>query len=397
MTVADRYLELALRIGRHDDELIEAYHGPPEIQVRAAAEEPREPQRLRDDADALLSDLADADLEPERRRWLEAQVRALHTTTRRLAGEELPYVQEVELLYGITPHWYDEAAYERAQQLLDDALPGSGDVRERLKTWLDATAVPKEALLPATREIASELRARTRDLFGLPAGEEIELELVSGKPWGGFNLWLGGVRSRISVNTDLPFPAAGLGHFVAHEGYPGHHTECAWKDQVLVRERGQLEASLILARSPASVVAEGIAEVGSDLVFHSDEQELVATALESQGVAHDAALAARVNEARDLLDTVGSNLELLRLDRGKSRDEVREYAYRWSLQPDERIEKTLDWIENPDLRGYIHCYPQGLRLGREFVRGEPARFKQLLVGQLLPEDLASGPPASSGD
>jgi hypothetical protein len=389
MTIAERYLELALRIGRHDDELVEAYRGPPELGARVAAEEPRAPQRLRDDADALLSELAGADLEPERRRWLEGQVRALHTATRRLSGEELPYREEVELLFGIAPRWYDESDYERGQRLLDDALPGSGDVRDRLKTWLDETTVPKEALLPATRAIAAELRSRTREHFGLPDGEEIELELVSNEPWLGFNLWLGGVRSRISVNTDLPFPAAGLAHFVAHEGYPGHHTECAWKDQVLVRERGQLEATLILSRSPASVVAEAIAEVGSDLVFGSDEQEVIAQALEPLGVAHDAELAARVKEARDLLDTVGSNLELMRLDQGKSRDESREYAHRWSPQPADRIEKTLEWIDNPDLRGYIHCYPEGLRLGREFVRGEPGRFKQLLVGQLRPDDLAS--------
>ena len=389
MTVAERYLELALRIGRHDDEVVEAYRGPSEIESRVAAEQLREPARLLGDAEALLSDLASPDLEPERRRWLEAQVRALHTLTRRLAGEEPPYVEEVELLFGITPRWYDESDYERGRQLLDDTLPGSGDVRERLKQWLDTTAVPKDVLLPAMAAIAAELRARTRDRFGLPDGEEIELELAADRPWGGFNLWLGGVRSRISINTDLPFPAAGLAHFVAHEGYPGHHTECAWKDEVLVRERGQLEATLILSRSPAAVVAEAIAEVASEIVCASDEQELIARVLEPLGVRHDAELAARVQEGRDLLDTVGSNLELLRLDRGRSRDEVREYAHRWSPQPAERIEKTLDWIDNPDLRGYIHCYPEGLRLGRAFVRGEPARFKQLLVGQLLPADLAA--------
>jgi hypothetical protein len=390
MTIAERYLELALRVGRHDAELIEAYRGTPELQARVDAEAPREPQRLFDDSSALLSDVADSDLDPQRRRWLEAQVRTLHTVSRRLAGEDLPYVEEVELLFGITPRWYDEAEYERGQRLLDDALPGSGDVRERLKTWLDTTAVPKEALLPAIRSVAAEARARTSELVGLPDGEEIELELVSDKAWGGFNLWLGGVRSRISVNTDLPFPAAGLAHFVGHEGYPGHHTECSWKHQVLVREQGHLEATLMLSRSPAAVVAEGIAEVGPELVFGPDEQEVIARALEPLGVAHDAELARQVQEGRDLLGSVGSNLELLRLDRGKSRDEAREYAHRWSPLPAERIEKTLDWIDNPGLRGYIHCYPEGRRLAREFVRGDAARFRQLLVGQLLPEDLASG-------
>ena len=54
MTVVERYLELALRIGKHDDELIEAYHGPPELATRIAAEEPCDPQRLREDAESLL-------------------------------------------------------------------------------------------------------------------------------------------------------------------------------------------------------------------------------------------------------------------------------------------------------------------------------------------------------
>ena len=133
MTVAERYLELALRIGRHDDEVVEAYRGPGEIEARVAAEEPREPARLRDRADVLLSDLAAADVEPGCRRWLDAQVRALHTLTRRMSSEDLPYV-------------------------------------DRLKHWLDATAVPKDVLLPAMSAIATKLRARTRELFGLPDG-----------------------------------------------------------------------------------------------------------------------------------------------------------------------------------------------------------------------------------
>jgi hypothetical protein len=58
-------------------------------------------------------------------------------------------------------------------------------------------------------------------------------------------------------------------------------------------------------------VAEGIAEVGPELVLGSEEQDVIARVLEPLGVAHDAAVATRVVEARDLLDTVGSNLELL--------------------------------------------------------------------------------------
>ncbi len=32
MTVAERYIELGLRLGRHVDGLVDSYYGPPELQ-----------------------------------------------------------------------------------------------------------------------------------------------------------------------------------------------------------------------------------------------------------------------------------------------------------------------------------------------------------------------------
>jgi hypothetical protein len=237
------------------------------------------------------------------------------------------------------------------------------------------------------QSVADDLRARTRDLVGLPDGEEIELELVSGKRWGGFNLHLGGLRSRISINTDLPFPAPDLAYFTAHEGYPGHHTDGAWKEQVLVREGGRLEYTLTLLGSPAAVLAEGVAELGRELVLGDEEQEVVAHHLGKLGVEHDVELATKVAKARRLLQRIPSNVALLRVEQGKSREEAREYARRWSPLPPERIEKMLDNVDYRPFTGYIHCYPEGLRLCRLFVDGDAARFKRLLTEQLVPADL----------
>ena len=72
MSVVERYLELGLRVGKHVDELVESYYGPPEVAARVEAEQPLAPETLKDDAGALLADLAHADVEPARRRWLEA-------------------------------------------------------------------------------------------------------------------------------------------------------------------------------------------------------------------------------------------------------------------------------------------------------------------------------------
>ena len=46
-----------------------------------------------------------------------------------------------------------------------------------------------------------------RDDFGLPAGEDLRVWLVTGQPWTGYNWYDGGRRSRVDLNTDLPIRA----------------------------------------------------------------------------------------------------------------------------------------------------------------------------------------------
>jgi hypothetical protein len=307
----------------------------------------------------------------------------------RLNGHRFSYADEVEGIFGIRPRWYDESDYEQAHALLDEALPGAGPIAPRYVRWFEQATVPAEALLPALGSVAEELRGRTEELVGLPDGATLELELVSGQPWGAHLRNLGGLCSRISINTDLPFPACNLAYLVAHEGYPGHHADSAWKEQVLVRERGQLEETLTVY-APEAVLGEGIAELGADLVLGEDgDQELTARHLAAAGFDYDPELGAEVYAARRLLRTVPSNLALLSRERGASVDELREYARCWSLQPEERIENTVGYLTQQRFPGYAHCYPEGHRLCAGFARGDPARFKRLLTEQLVPADLSS--------
>ena len=199
----ERYLELALRLGRHDADLIDAYYGPEELSRRVEGEEPREPAALAEDADALAEDVAGDE-------WLAAQVVALGANARKLAGERLGYAEEGRLVYGIEPRWHDEEPFRRAAAILDEALPGEGDVRERYARWLEETAIPAELVEPAVLDAAAELRRLTREAIGLPDGEEFDLELVTGERWLGYARYLGGLRTHIQVNTDLPLPAADL-------------------------------------------------------------------------------------------------------------------------------------------------------------------------------------------
>lgn len=379
MTIAERYLELGLRLGRHEPELVDSYYGPPELRQRIDDEPLREPARLAADAAELLADVD----EP----WLAAQVRALETTARTLAGEELPYGEEVELTYGIRPRWVDEEQFELAHEVLDGTLPGPGDLAERYARWFEAAAVPSAVLDQALQIAMAIVRERTRAAIGLPEGEQIELRIVTGERWFGYAHYLGGYRTRISVNTDLSFPSAELLGFSGHEGYPGHHTQRAWQEADLVRGEGRLDATMDLLWSPDAVVAEGIAESGPELVLDMDAHRELAERLRPLGFEYDAEVSARVAQARHELYAVSSNVAILLHEHAAAREEAWDYAKRWSLQPDDRVEKMLVNAEERRSRGYTHTYTEGRRLCEAWVAGDPARHRRLLTARLLPSDL----------
>jgi hypothetical protein len=379
MTVAERYLELGLRLGRHEPELVDSYYGPAELRQRIEDEPLTEPARLAADAAELLAKVDD--------RWLASQVRALETTARTLAGEELPYAEEVELTYGIRPRWIDEREFERTQAELDEALAGPGDLAARYARWFEEAAVPPAAVERAVDAAMQLVRERTHEAIGLPEGEEIELEIVTGERWFGYAHYLGGFRTRISVNTDLSFPASDLLRFAAHEGYPGHHTHRAWQEADLARDEGRIDATLDLLWSPDAVVSEGLAETGPDFVLDGDAHGELAERLRPLGFEYDAEVGARVAEARRKLYYVPSNVTILLHERGASRQEAWDYAAHWSLQPADRVDKILENAEERRSRGYVHSYSEGRRLCSAFVDGDPARLRRLMTARLLPAEL----------
>lgn len=378
LSPARRYVELGLRLGKHDDDLVDAYYGP---DWGIGTEEPRDPVALGQEAEQLLQEVGE---DP----WLAAHVRALWTHARRLSGEQLTYAQEGELVYGIEPRWHDEEAFRRAAAMLEEALPGAGDLRARFARWYEAVAVPREILEQTFRDVAVELRRLAREKIGLPDGEDFELELVTDKRWLGYAKYLGGLRTQISVNTDLPFLAADLVNLTSHEIYGGHHTHHVWQEVELVRDRNELEWTLILLWSPSAVIAEGIATAGPRIVA-GDGQELAAAVLERLGFEYDAETGSRVTEARRLLWPISANVAMLLHDRGVSEGEAREYAATWSLQPDERLDKLVaSQLVSPS-PVYQHCYWQGHELVDGHVRGDARRFRQLLTARVLPSDLAA--------
>jgi hypothetical protein len=393
--LVERYLALGLALGRHVDGLVDAYYGPPELAARAAAEPPQPPPQLRDTARRLLADLdTDTGLEPSRRRWLRAQVDGLRTTAAKLAGDPIGYTDEVEACYGVRPQRVPEDAFAAAHRALDEVVPGTGPLAARYIAWREAQVVPVDKLEAAVASLADDLRARTHDRFGLPDGEHVDWDLVRNQPWAGFNYYLGGLHSRVVINVDLPVLTPTLAHLVAHESYPGHHTEHTRKEVGLVRRRRRLEETIFLVGTPQCLLAEGLADLGLEVVMGRRPEATIAEHLRPLGLPYDADVVARVAEAGEALGHVRGNAALLLHEDGVDRDTVVAYIERWALVPRARAEKAVDFLTDLTWRAYMTCYVEGLPRCRRFVGGDPARFERLITEQLLPDDLTSVAAAS---
>ena len=307
-------------------------------------------------------------------------------TAERLAGESISYEEEVRRCYGVEVAWVDDEQLAEGLDALDRLVPGEGPLRERYQAMQLAHELPGDALLKALGPVKDELRRRTRSRFGLPDGEAAQVELVANEPWAGFNYYLGALKSRIAVNTDVPTRADYLPTLLAHEIYPGHHTEHAWKEQLLVRERDRLEESIFLIGTPQCLVSEGIASYALDALGPGAETACEAL-LFSLGHGYDVELSRAVRSARRRLAAVDDNAGIMLHDRHIDPGTVRSYYRRWSVETDERVDKRMEFLLHPVWRAYGPIYEAGERLVETWTAGKPDRFRRLLTEQLTPADL----------
>jgi hypothetical protein len=375
----ERYLELGLRLGRHVEGIVDAYFGPPEVAATVDAEPTLDPRELVSGAEALLAELEDG--------WLRDQLVGLRTYAGVLAGESGSYADEVEGCYGVRPTWTDEAVFTAAHERMEELVPGDGSLAERYERWQNAIVVPAEQVERTMAAVIDEARAWTRRRVELPAGEGVVVEIVRDKPWLASCDYLGGLRSRIAVNVDLPMSAIELLHLAIHETYPGHHVERCLKEHLLVRGRGLLEETIVLVPTPQSLVTEGIAELAAEVVFEGDGAAALAAPMHDLGLELDLAHAVAVEHAREPCGWAEVNAALLLHDGGGSEVEARAYLERWGLMTPNLAAHMIRFFTEPASRTYVMNYSAGRDLCRSYVAGRPDRFRRLLSEQVRVRDL----------
>ncbi len=402
--IARDYLLLALRLDQHVPGLVDGYYGPADLKAEVDVGRLRPPARLAADADALLARLPGEVSDEQRRDWLAAQLVALRTQAAALAGEELPYAQHVRRCFAWTPERRADAQFEAAAAQLDALLPGTEPLADRLAAWDARFEIPVDRLPGVVDWLVGRFRARAAGHFGLPSGEELKVSLVTKQPWSGYNWYDGGMRSRVDINTDLPVRSADLVHTVAHETFPGHHLEHAWKEADLVDRRGHLEASILLINTPECLISEGLADLGYGFASPIDEEaDLLVELYDRAGlpIAADPAAArdaaertVRMRLPRRRLAEVRVNAALMRHADGASHDATFAYFVEVGRVAPHLVEKRLEFIEHPLWRTYVFVYDEGEALLRRWLdvvpeTDRPARFGRLLHEQLTPTAIAA--------
>src|SRR5947207_10475601 len=273
--IAEAYVKLVLTMGQHDPDYVDAYYGPPEWNKQSETNKPLdaialEATQLRDQL-AKISMPAD-EMERLRRAYLTKQLSALQARVRILKGEHLKFDEESRALYDAVAPKFSDLHFQEILAKLEPKLPGEGPLLQRYKNWRRAFVIPKDKLDTVFQLAINACRERTLAHIKLPPGENFTVEYVTNKPWGGYNWYKGNYRSVIQVNTDLPIYIDRAIDLAAHEGYPGHHVYNTLLEENLVRDRGWVEFSVYALFSPQSLIAEGTANFGSEVVFTKAER-----------------------------------------------------------------------------------------------------------------------------
>jgi hypothetical protein len=389
------YARLSFGIERHVPGYIDAYLGPADEREILDPGSAPPPSELIAAAHELLSGIPSLEANEDRKAYLAKQVKAMQATARRVAGETLPYREEVRLLFDIEPRATPESDYEAAITDLEALLPGDDPIAERMIAWRRAYAISPETARRLVDTVLPELRERTQEIVDLPRDESIEIRMVQDQPWSGYNWYLGDGHSRVDLNTDLPIYAFRLTDLLAHEGYPGHHTEHTLKERLYTKQ-GWGEHALHLINTPECLISEGIATVAESIIFSPDElvrfrRERVYPAA---GIAGDPEREVAIGAALRVLRSVPGNAALLLHEEGRDAEEVVRYLQHYGLSTEAEARQRLRFIGDPLWRAYIFTYHVGFELLSTWLDQAPdserrRRFGTLLTSQVYPSQISA--------
>jgi len=337
-------------------------------------------------------------MEQLRRRYLTKQLSALEARTRILKGERLKFDEESQVLYDAVAPIFSEAHFQEILAKLEPKLPGEGSLLQRYESWRQAFVIPKDKLDTVFQLAIKACRERTLSHIKLPPGENFSVEYVTNKLWGGYNWYKGGYRSIIQVNTDLPVYIDRAIDLAAHEGYPGHHVYNALLEKNLVRDRSWVEFSVYPLFSPQSLIAEGTANFGREVVITKPERLEFEKKVLWPAAGIDPSRVEEFYAVQDLVKQLNyaTNEAARRYLNGEiDANAAATWLQKYALMDEKRAKQATKFIEK--YRSYVINYNLGEDMVRTYIekRGGTAEqpekrwgeFEHLLASPRLPGDI----------
>jgi len=391
---AERYVKLSLSIGHHHGSYIDAYYGPKEWR----SDEKISLINLQTKAENLINDIQIIEAENDqqlRKELLLIQTRSAKDFIRHLNGEKFTFNEESKAFYDAISPKYNKAEFDSILEKLNTLLPGEGGLSARMVAFNDNFVIAKDKLDVVFTAAINESRLRTKKYIDLDEQENFSLEYVTDKVWSGYNWYKGKSYSLIQINTDFPIHIDRAIDLASHEGYPGHHVFNSLMEKHLVDGKGWMEYSVYPLFSPLSLLAEGSANYGIEVVFNHEErmkfEKSVLFPLAGLNV-EQADLYYEIQEVMQKLSYAGNMVAQKYIDGEIDKNTAIDLQMKYSLTSREKSTQRISFVEVN--RAYIINYNLGQDMVKHYVEklvgdGDEEKKWQVFI------DLLSNPRTAS--
>lgn len=392
--LAEQYVKLVLGIGLHHPHYVDAYYGPSDWQP--TTKEPLEAiqQQVTELVDTLKK-TTPSESETLRYTFLIKQSESILTFINVISGNAPKFDEESLALYDAISPNKTESEFDNVLLELENLVPGDGSLSERMVAFNAQFEIPKSKLDDVFKAAVARSREITKQFIPLADNENFQLEYVTDQIWSGYNWYKGDNFSLIQMNTDFPIYISRAVDLAAHEGYPGHHVFNSLMEKHLVNEKGWMEYCVYPLFSPMSLLAEGSANYGIEVVFPKPERMVFEKEVLFVLAGLDVSQAERYYQVQTLMQKLSyaDNMVAKRLLDGEiSEQHAVDLLVKYTLVSKARATQRLGFIKAN--RAYVLNYNLGQDIVKAYIEKHANMQDKASVWQVFADLLANPRPAS---
>ena len=201
--------------------------------------------------------------------YVRGMLHALHTFARVRDGTALSYLDQARAYLELPDIWVGENELSPLRNRLRELLAHLGlptEIDRGLRRWEERRRVPTDHVQAvAAPLIAASYEAATARGIPLPPGVAVDL-IVRSTPYYAYAHYHGDFRGTVELSSDIDWTVEAIKHSMCHEAFPGHQASASARDAAIAAgDWGRLVLP-VLANTPTSPVAEGLAENGTDIL-----------------------------------------------------------------------------------------------------------------------------------